>query len=252
MKIYSIKNNFFIFILSIILLILFWEILYLNINNSILLPGPFETLKRLGIFFVEGVVYYPLLITALQAIFGMVIAVLVSLIIGFVMGINYFLFQLLKPIIMFFQAVPIISWLALAILWWGIGFTSPIYIVFLTLFPILTTNIAQGVQNVDVKLVEMAKLYNFNRKQIIVDIYLSSSIPFIISSVRVGIGVMWKSVAVAEFMVGASGIGREIFDAKYMIETVDVFAWTILLILLGIISEKIFDKFSNKIWRRNV
>ncbi|MDK2951229.1 MAG: NitT/TauT family transport system permease protein [Kosmotogales bacterium] len=251
MKTCSIKNNLFIFLLSIGLLIAFWQILYISISNSIILPGPFETFKRLELFFVEGDVYYPLLITSLQALLGMCLAVVCSLFLGFLMGVNNFIFQLFKPIVMFFQAIPIVSWLALAILWWGIGFSSPVYIVFLTLFPILTISIAQGVQSVDVKLVEMAKIYNFSKKQIIIDIYLSSSIPFIISSLRIGIGVMWKSVAVAEFMVGSTGIGREIYDAKYMIETVDVFAWTILLIILGILSEKIFDQFSSKVWRKN-
>ncbi|HNS35857.1 MAG TPA: ABC transporter permease subunit, partial [Mesotoga sp.] len=132
-------------------------------------------------------------------------------------------------------------WLALAIFWWGVGFSSPVYIVLLTLFPIFTINIAEGVRNVDKKLVEMAKVYRLSRKVVLRKIYLSSAFPFIVSSMRVGVGIMWKSVAVAEFMVGASGIGRAMSDAKYSINTTRVFAYTLILVILGILTEKLLD-----------
>jgi NitT/TauT family transport system permease protein len=109
------------------------------------------------------------------------------------------------------------------------------------LFPIFTINIAEGVRNVDKKLVEMAKIYKIPKNTVFGKIYLASAFPFIVSSMRVGVGIMWKSVAVAEFMVGTSGIGRAISDSKYSINIERVFAYTLILIILGILTEKLLD-----------
>jgi len=156
---------------------------------------------------------------------------------GFLMGLNKVFYELLRPLISVVQSVPIISWLALAMLWWGVGDKGPIVIVFLTLFPIVTLNVYEGVLNIDKKLVEMAKIYKVKRSRIFRDIYLGSVFPFVVSAISVSTGLLWKSVAVAEFMAGSRGIGVEIAWAKSKLETVDVFAYTVLLVLLGIASE---------------
>jgi len=226
-----------------------WYIGALVINNEILFPGPATTLQRLFVLVGRGRIFGPLAQTVLKALAGLGLSLIVAVILGFLMGVSKSLFKIFAPIVTIIQSIPIVSWLALAIFWWGVGFRSPMYIVFLTLFPILTINIAEGVRNVDSKLVEMARVFHFTRSQVVKDIYFASAIPFLLSAMRVGIGIMWKSVAVAEFMVGTTGLGRGIADAKASVDTQAVFAYTILLVLLGIISEKVLDILSKRVGR---
>jgi len=244
------KAKFFRLCVSLAIIFCLWLTGSIIVGNELLLPGPIKTVRRLIELFMSGEVLSPLLFTALKALGGLSLALFFSLIVGFAMGLIEILYEIFKPIIITLQAIPVVSWLALAILWWGVGFRSPLYIVFLTLFPIITLNITEGVRNVDKKLLEMARVFNLPKKIVFKDIYFASAIPFIVSSLRISAGMMWKTVAVAEFMVGISGLGRMISDAKYALDTTDVFAFTVILIILGIVSEIIFDKLSRRMMVR--
>lgn len=228
-------------IFSVGFLILIWFVASQLVSSSLLLPGPGETARELARIISSARGWSNIAETCLKAFIGLFLALGFALVAGFLMGLLDALYDLLRPVVVILQSIPIVSWLALAIFWWGVGFTSPVNIVFLTLFPIFTINIAEGVRNVDKKLVEMARIYRLPRDVVFRKIYLSSAFPFIVSSMRVGIGIMWKSVAVAEFMVGTSGIGRAISDAKYSINIERVFAYTLILIVLGILTEKLLD-----------
>ncbi|ACR80222.1 MULTISPECIES: ABC transporter permease [Kosmotoga] len=234
---------------AILIILGIWELAYLAVGNSLLLPGPITTFKRLGELCTNLEFYLTVFTTFSKAVLGLALALIAGVLAGFSMGLSRTIYTLFRPLVIVMQSVPIVSWLALAVLWWGIGFRSPVYIVFLTLFPIITLNIVEGVRNVDVKLVEMAKVFSVSKSRIFKDIYFGSTLPFIASSLRISVGVMWKSVAVAEFMVGTTGIGRKIFDAKSYLETTDVFAYTLVLVILGILSEKMLDQFAKRTFR---
>jgi NitT/TauT family transport system permease protein len=224
-------------ILGILIALILWEIATLMVNSELLLPSPFKTIVRLIQLITTGELFSPLLSTFLKAFAGFALAIFFGFIVGFVMGLNQLFYELLRPLISIVQSVPIVSWLALAILWWGIGNKGPVVIVFITLFPVIALNVYEGVLNIDKKLVEMAKVYKVRKIKIFRDIYLGSLLPFIVSAVSVSSGLLWKSVVVAEFMAGSKGIGVEISWAKSKLETVDVFAYTLLLVFLGILSE---------------
>jgi len=223
--------------IGIILIFAIWQITALLINSELLLPSPLKTIERLIYLISSGEIFSPLLNTILKALIGFSLALTIGFLFGFLMGLNNFIYEILRPLISVVQSVPIISWLALAILWWGIGSKGPIVIVFLTLLPIVTLNVYEGVTNIDKKLVEMARVYKVRRSRVFANIYLGSILPFLISAISVSTGLLWKSVAVAEFMAGSSGIGVEIAWAKSKLETVDVFAYTTILVIFGILSE---------------
>lgn len=224
-------------VIGIALIFVVWQMTALLIKSELLLPSPLKTTERLIYLIFSGKIFLPLLNTILKALIGFSLALVVGFIFGFLMGLNNFIYEILRPLVSVIQSVPIISWLALVILWWGIGSKGPIMIVFLTLFPIVTLNIYEGVMNIDKKLVEMARVYGVRKTRIFMDIYLGSIFPFFISAISVSSGLLWKSIAVAEFMAGSSGIGVEIAWAKSRLETVDVFAYTMILVVLGILSE---------------
>ncbi len=133
--------------------------------------------------------------------------------------------------------MPIISWLTSILILWGIGWEAPVFIVFVTLLPIIVYNISNGVKTIDKQLLEVVKITRLPFRKAFAGIYLPSIIPFIISSVEISIGTMWKTVVAAEFLAGEKGIGVQIAWNKYYVNTPTVFAYTFFVIGVGIALE---------------
>ena len=155
-----------------------------------------------------------------------------------------------RPVIMVIQAVPVISWLTLVIFAWGIGFRGPIFITFLSLFPIALLTTVSGVRNLDKNLLEMATLYRVPRWQVIRDIYLGSLLPFIVAILDVTLGQAWKVILVSEYLCGNSGLGVLILAARYEVNPAKVWALTFLAVLLGLITERLVKLLFRKVAKR--
>lgn len=189
----------------------------------------------------RGSVFLSLVSTFSKAITGLGIAFAFGVPVGMLSGLSRTADELLKPFMMVVRSVPVVSWLASAILLWGMGWTAPTFIVAVSLFPLVCFNVAEGVRSVDLLLVEMARVYKVPKKRIMVDIYMGSLIPFMLSAFKVSIGTMWKVAIVAEYLAGNKGIGVELSWAKFYLNTPRVFAYTLLAVLAGLGLEKSFE-----------
>ena len=117
--------------------------------------------------------------------------------------------------------------------------------------PIMTTAIIQGFNNIDVELLEMAKAYNFSKKQFVFDLYIPSMLPYFFSGALSAFGLSWKVVVAAEILcLPKSAIGSALQTAKVHIETTDVFAITMSIIIISFVLETIAAIFINKRKRR--
>lgn len=170
--------------------------------------------------------------------------------IGFLMGINENVYQIFRPAVTVIQAVPVISWLALVIFMWGIGWKGPVVIGFLSLLPISIFTTAVGIRSTDRTLIEMAKVYRVPKAKILKTVYLGSLVPFIFSTIEVIIGDVWKVIVVAEYLCGSNGIGVLISWARQYVDVPRIYALTIITIALGITSERIVKIAFRKILER--
>lgn len=180
-----------------------------------------------------------ILSTVWKSLIVLLLVMVVGIPIGFLMGISGTVYDLFRPAITVIQAVPVISWLALVIFIWGIGWKGPIFIGFLSLLPISVFTTASGVRSTDGNLIEMAKVYNVPTLKVIKTIYLGSLVPFIFSTMEVLIGDVWKVIVVAEYLCGAGGIGVLISWAREYVNVPQIYALTIIAVALGIASERI-------------
>ena len=107
--------------------------------------------------------------------------------------------------------------------------------------PILYASLHQGLVSVSTDLLEVGYVYGLSRWAIMKKIYIPSIIPFLISSCTVGLGLAWKSGVAAE-VIGLlnSTIGMQLYNAKVSLEITDLFAWTLIIVLLSFLLEKIF------------
>ena len=237
-------------LLGIILFLVIWQVLAIYLDANTIIPGLGAIYNELTSLIGKQTFLVAVVSTIGKVIVALLLTLLIGLPLGFLLGINNKLFDMFRPIIMVIQAVPVISWLTLVIFAWGIGFRGPIFITFLSLFPIALLTTVSGVRNLDKNLLEMATLYRVPRWQVIRDIYLGSLLPFIVAILDVTLGQAWKVILVSEYLCGNSGLGVLILAARYEVNPAKVWALTFLAVLLGLITERLVKLLFRKVAKR--
>lgn len=147
---------------------------------------------------------------------------------------------LLAPLVSAVKAVPVASITVLALVWVSSRNLS-VLVTFLIALPVVYSNMLESLDSLDPGLTEMAGLFNIPGWKRFAGVYLSQLLPGFRSAAKLAIGLSWKSGAAAEVIgIPAGSIGEKLYEAKVYLETADLFAWTIAVILLSWASERIF------------
>jgi NitT/TauT family transport system permease protein len=148
--------------------------------------------------------------------------------------------ELLTPLMLVIKSTPVASFIILALMWIPSRNLS-VFISFLMSFPVIYTNVLQGIKNIDYKLTEMANLFKVGVYRRIRYIYFSQVMPFFYSACVLSLGLSWKAGIAAEVIGLPSGsIGERLYQAKINLETADLFAWTMVIILMSQLFEYVF------------
>ncbi len=235
------------YIVGILVIFFIWTIASFFINSQLILPNPLSVLRTIGYEVLKENLWASLLQTLSKVVVVLFSVVFLGVAIGFVIGLNDTLYEISRPFILFIQAFPIITWLALVMFIWGIGWTGPVVVSFLSLLPHAILSTAVGIQTTDKRLIEMAHVYEVKKTKVLKDIYLGSIIPQLISTLQVVIGNVWKVVVVSEYMCGEKGIGVLIAWARQSVSVEKVYAYTIIIITIGLVVENIVHKLSRQV-----
>lgn len=231
-------NKTFRYLIGTLVFLLLWHLAALAIDRSIILPRPYLVLSELVRLAAMTATWQAALQTAWKVLAGLILVLAAGVSIGLFLGVNSCWRDSSRPIIMVIQAVPVISWLSLVLFTWGPGWEGPVFIVFLSLLPTAVLTTISGVQNLDRGLLEMASVYRVPYWVVFKDIYLGSLLPFFVAVVDISIGQAWKVILVAEYLAGDRGLGVNILSARYEVNAVKVYAYTLLAVILGIITER--------------
>lgn len=239
MKISSIKNSIRkILILSFWLIL--WEIASLVINREIYLPSPITTFKSLMTILSNSNTYVIILSSTYRTILGITFSCVLGIIFGFICGLNKFMYELFNPIVIFIRTTPIVSIIILAIIWLSSSHV-PIFSSFLMCFPVIFTSIAEGIRSTDKKLTDMCKVYRIGIGDKIKYIYLHTITPYFHSAIISSIGISWKATTAAEVLsMPKNSIGSNLFYAKIYLEPETLFAWTIIIVIISALFEKLY------------
>lgn len=147
--------------------------------------------------------------------------------------------RLLAPAIRVIRATPVASFILLVLLWTGRD-TVPMIISALMVLPVVWENLSRGLRETDPLLVEMGRAYRFSRRKMVLLIYLPSLRPYFLSAITTSMGLAWKSGAAAEVLcLPTRAIGTEIYNSKIYLEVPDLFAWTVVVVALSLLLEKL-------------
>lgn len=226
--------------ISIIIILTIWKVSSIIIDAKVILPSPEEVLQSLYNLITSEFFPKKVLITLMRGITGFAISFLSGLIVGVLAGIIPAFKAFIKPLISVIKTTPVISVILLALIWFNTD-NVPIFVAFLMAFPIVCTNIIEGVTTVDKNLLEMAKTYQIPSKKQIFHIYIPSIMPFILAGTSMSLGIIWKVIIAAEVLSQPTwGIGTSLNEAKTFLITEEVFAWTLTAIMLSVISDALF------------
>lgn len=197
-----------------------WQLLAMTgILPSNRLPSPFEIILALKELLMFGlpqgkVLFYHCLFSLVRVLGGFLAAAAVAIPFGIVLGRSKRLHEMVIPIIEIIRPVPPLAWIPLSILWFGIGFKSAVFIIFLgCFFPIILSTIS-GVLSVDKVLIDAAKTLGAQEREIFYKVLLPGSFPSIYTGLRIAMGIGWMTLVAAEFTGVKSGYG-----VGYMIMT---------------------------------
>ncbi len=232
-----------------LLWIAIWFALARVINKPLVLVGPEMVLSAL-IRMVPTWQFWSTIGNSFLRIGG---GFLGGLLVGGALGALAYCFSwledLLLPFISLMKAVPVASFVILALMAMG-SKNLAVLIVWIMVIPIVYHNTLQGFKNANRELLEVAKVFHMSLPRRFIAIYRPALRPFLISAVQTGIGMSWKSGVAAE-VIGVSGgsIGEQLYTSKIYLETADLFAWTLVIILLSVITEKVMTCILNRLLR---
>lgn len=230
---------------SFVFWIIIWEIIALLINKPIYLPTPIQTFEAL-IYHIQTTVFWKTIgATIIRVTVGFLAACVIGSLFGIICGVNNFIYELMHPIIVAIKSTPVISFILIAIIWLK-SRNVPTFICFLMCFPIIWTSAVEGINHVDKRLIEMSYVYKVKKKHIIKHIYIPSIVPYIITAMITALGLGWKVTVAAEVLSNPRfSIGNNLYNAKVYIESEQLFAWTIVVIILSLILEYVFKYIIN-------
>jgi NitT/TauT family transport system permease protein len=224
----------------ILLWLMVWELADRLVHNRIILVGPVRIVSAL----VHQLTQNDFWTISSASFLRIATGFLLSFAIGFLLAMAAYRFRLLRdflePVMVTLKTIPMISFVIMLLIWVG-NQALTIYLSFLIVLPIIYTNTLAGFQNANKEMLEMATVFRLSPWKRFLYIYRPAFMPFLMSSCRVSLGMSWKSGIMAE-VIGTPkpSIGREMYAAKSYLQTADLFAWTVIVIVLSIVFEKAF------------
>lgn len=204
---------------------------------AFVLPGPEKTFNALLMLWRNDTLLHDIGVTFLRVFSGFLLATVVGTLAGLALGASRRLAQFFEPLLAVFNTVSSAIWAIFAIIWFGISNATTVFVVFMTSMPLILTNVWQGAQTVERQYVELARSFRMSRVQTLLKIYLPTILPYFFSGARLAFGFGWRVSLVAETLGASDGIGYRLRQAGDLVQTDQVFAWTLLLVSLMLLLE---------------
>ena len=217
-----------------------WEVVARLVNNMFILVGPAEAFGRLFEIGQTSDFWSSIGFSLTRVIIGFILSMSAGVLLAVLCSISRVLSALLTPAINVIKSVPVASFALLLVISLNPSHVS-IAISFITVLPIIFFNTYKGIQNADKNLLQMAQIFHVGILRKARFIYVPSTIPFVLSAAKSGLGFAWKAAITGEVISLATrdGIGGSMQQARSWLMTADLWAWTIVIIALSFIMEKV-------------
>jgi ABC-type nitrate/sulfonate/bicarbonate transport system permease component len=236
---------------TLLALIAIWWFLSLD-ASGLGLPGPQAVLSSFFDMLADGRLLSALSVTLSAFAVGGILAVLVGVPLGILMGVRRWFGLALDPYLTALYVMPFSAIVPLLVLWFGIDEQVRIVFIFLFTLPQVAIVCYQGARDTPTRLVEVARTYLASDRQIFLKVLLPHELPFIFTALRLGVGLAIQGMIVSELLIASlTGIGYLLRIAGATLDLATVLAVILFVMLLGIAAVAVMQRIENSIapWR---
>lgn len=226
-------------IAAIFVAILLWQLLAMKLDQKLLLATPVDVAKTLGVLVKSQEFYSAIAYSMGRILIGLLIGAAVGIACALLAGRWHFMEVLFWPYFSAMKATPVASIVILCLVWLS-GRRLSVFIVFLVVTPVIYTNILAGIKNLDLKMKDMARVFGINGLRRLLYVYLPELKTYIIAAFALATGMAFKAGIAAEVIGTPQGsVGKMLYNAKVYLETPELFAWTLVIIVLSVVVEQV-------------
>ena len=217
------------------LLIALWWILVVATKN-VIFPTPWQVLTGIWELVEDGSIWGHIGASLFRVGAGFTLAVLFAIPLGLWMGWVQGAYTTLNPLFQMLRPISPIAWIPIAILWFGVGNESPIFLIFISsVFPMIVQTVT-GVHTIERRYLRAAANFGVSRRTLFRQVVIPAAMPQIIVGMRIGLGVAWLVVVAAEMIALRSGLGYLIMDSRNAGNRYDlVIAGMIIIGVIGLL-----------------
>ena len=236
----SMKNRGSIKIWAVAVWLIVWEIAARLLDREIFLVSPIKAIVRFGELAMTSEFWLSVVGSFARIAIGFLFAVLIGVLLAAISSKYKRVRELFAPIMLAIRAVPIASFIILALICFSSKYLS-VLISFMIVLPTIYENVFTGIAETDKSLIEMAQVFRLTQSKKSRYIYLPEVFPYFKSACKTAVGMAWKAGVAAEVIGTPKGsIGAMLHQAKIYLETADLLAWTIGIVLMSLLMEKVF------------
>lgn len=219
-----------------------WQAASVAIDARIILVGPVEVVCRLGELALTSEFWASVGLSLARIAAGFALAIVLGTALAALASRARVVRELVAPVVGTVKAAPVASFVILVLLWVSSRRLSVI-ISFLMAFPVVYTNVLEGIRSTDPRLLEMARVFGVRGLDLVRSVYLSEVLPYVRAALSLAVGLSWKAGIAAE-VIGLPdlSIGEHLYDAKVYLDTPSLFAWTLAVILLSVAIEALIGR----------
>jgi NitT/TauT family transport system permease protein len=231
------------------LIVVWWLAVYLT--HSLIFPTPWGVVTGTWELLVNGTLWEHIGASLMRVFVGFGLAVCFALPLGLWMGWVSGAYRTLNPLFQILRPISPIAWTPIAILWFGVGNASPIYLIFISsVFPMIVQTTV-GVHTIEKRYLRAAENFGVSRGTLFRQVVIPAVLPQVLVGMRIGLGVAWLVVVAAEMIALHSGLGYMIMDSRNAGNRYDlVVAGMIIIGLIGLSLDTIMRLLEGVRWIR--
>ena len=215
------------------LLFVWWAVTALGLVKPLFVPSPQAIVAKFMDVWQNGFTNTSLLehiAVSTARVFGaFLLACAVGIPLGLAMGMSPVMRGLFDPPIEFYRPIPPLAYLPLMIIWFGIGETSKVLLIFLSVFAPVALGARAGVRSAAIEQIHAAYSFGASRWQVMRHVILPSALPEILTAMRVGVGFGWTTLVAAEMVAATKGLGYMVLSASQFLQTPTVIMGIIVI-----------------------
>lgn len=233
-------------VLSVVAAIAIWD-LAVRLDGETLIPGPLAVLHALAELAASGRLVRYIVASLFRVTWGFSLAVVVGIPLGLLLGWFRRGGDTAGPILQFLRPISPLAWIPLAILWFGVGDSAAVFLIFIATVLPLTLTAMQAAHNVHAVHVEAARNFGLSGFAIVRRVLFPAALPELLGGIRIALGIAWLVVVAAEMIAVNSGLGFMIVDARNAGDRYDlVIAGMVTIGAIGLVLDNALRALANR------